>query len=44
VGKQFTSCADVSLRDKEGKTALGLARAAEHQEMIKLLESRGAPE
>jgi ankyrin repeat protein len=36
--------ADVSLRDKEGKTALGLARAAEHQEMIKLLESRGAPE
>jgi len=36
--------ADVSLRDKEGKTALRLARAAEHQEMIKLLESRGAPE
>jgi ankyrin repeat protein len=40
----LNASADVSLRDKEGKTALGLARAAEHQEMIKLLESRGAPE
>jgi len=36
--------ADLSVRDKDGKTTLALAREAKQQEMIKLLESRGAPE
>lgn len=36
--------ADVTFKDKEGKTALALARQNEQEEMMKLLESRGAPE
>ena len=36
--------ADLSVRDKDGKTTLALAREAKQPEMIKLLESRGAPE
>jgi len=36
--------ADLSVRDKDGKTTLALAREAKKPEMIKLLESRGAPE
>ena len=36
--------ADVTFKDKEGKTALALARQNEQDEMVKLLESRGAPE
>ena len=36
--------ADLSLRDKEGKTALTYAKERPQPEMIKLLESRGAPE
>ena len=36
--------ADISARDNNGKTALTVAREHEHQEIMKLLESRGAPE
>ena len=36
--------ADVTIKDKEGNTALSLARKYEQKEVIKLLESRGAPE
>ena len=36
--------ADLSLRDKEGKTALTYAKERPQSDMIKLLESRGAPE
>lgn len=36
--------ADLSLRDQEGKTALTYAKESPQPEMIKLLESRGAPE
>ena len=36
--------ADVTFKDKEGNTALGLARQNDHDEIVKLLESRGAPE
>ena len=36
--------ADVAVKNKEGKTALSLARENEHKEVVKLLEARGAPE
>jgi len=36
--------ADVTFKDKEGKTALALARQNAQDEVVKLLESRGAPE
>lgn len=36
--------ADLTIKDKEGNTALRLARNDEQNEVIKLLESRGAPE
>ncbi len=36
--------ADLSLRDKEGKTALTYAKERPQPDMIKLLESRGAPD
>ena len=36
--------ADISARDNNGKTALTVAREHEHQEIMKVLESRGAPE
>lgn len=36
--------ADFTLKDKEGQTALSLARKREQEDVIKLLKSRGAPE
>jgi ankyrin repeat protein len=36
--------ADLSLRNEDGKTILAVARETPHDDMIKLLESRGAPE
>jgi len=36
--------ADLTLKDKDGKTALTIAREANRSEVVKLLESRGAPE
>ncbi len=36
--------ADLTFKDKQGKTALALARQNAQNEMVKLLESRGAPE
>ena len=36
--------ADFTLKDKEGQTALSLARKSEQEDVIKLLKSRGAPE
>jgi ankyrin repeat protein len=36
--------ADFTLKDKEGQTALSLARKSEQEDVIKLLQSRGAPE
>ena len=38
--------ADVTVTDKEGKTALSLARVIEtgQEEIVTLLKSRGAPE
>jgi ankyrin repeat protein len=36
--------ADLTIRDKEGQTALSLARENHQEEIVKLLKSRGAPE
>jgi ankyrin repeat protein len=36
--------ADLTAKDKDGKTALALAREGSQKEIVKLLESRGAPE
>ena len=36
--------ADLTVKDKDGKTALALAREGNQKEIVKLLESRGAPE
>ena len=35
--------ADMNARNDEGKTALALAREYNHEEIVKLLEARGAP-
>jgi ankyrin repeat protein len=36
--------ADTTFKDKDGKTALALARENDAKEVVKILESRGAPE
>jgi ankyrin repeat protein len=36
--------ADLTFRDNARKTALGIARQNDDADMIKLLESRGAPD
>jgi ankyrin repeat protein len=36
--------ADLSIKNKDGETALGMARRYEQTESVKLLESRGAPQ
>jgi ankyrin repeat protein len=36
--------ADVAIKNKDGQTALGMARKYEQTEVVKLLESRGAPQ
>ena len=44
VGALLNAGADLTAKDKDGKTALALAREGNQKEIIKLLESRGAPE
>lgn len=36
--------ADLTFKNSDGKTALAIAREADQEEIVKLLESRGAPE
>jgi len=36
--------ADLTIKNKDGETALVMARKGEQTEVVKLLESRGAPE
>ena len=36
--------ADLTIKNKDGETALKMARKYEQTEVVKLLESRGAPE
>jgi ankyrin repeat protein len=36
--------ADFTIKNKDGETALGMARKYEKTEVVKLLESRGAPQ
>jgi len=35
--------ADLTIKNKDGETALGMARKYDQTEVVKLLESRGAP-
>jgi ankyrin repeat protein len=35
--------ADTSIKNKDGETALGMARRYEQADVVKFLESRGAP-